>query len=203
MLVKDWIDDFLSSHLGRPIERSERNVWLKGLIEAKAAKGEAEVAAGRLRDQEVILSLETLTIEIGLIRQSSQAPPPADRDDAQARSRNCPHCCGSGQSLVFHPLYDGSRVRQSLQADGRLIAVPAVVAAHCVCPMGRWMRSRFKPEDLRRIPDFGLALAGRLFTGGSAWLPYDPTDETAQPLAIPMGRVIETLAESFVEGSPF
>ncbi len=199
MLVKDWLDDFLSRHHG-PMDRSERNIWLQGLIEAKATKAEAEIAMGRLRDQEVILSLQTLTIEIGLIKQSSQAPPPAERDDAQARSRNCPYCCGSGQAGVFHPLYDGCRVRQSIQPDGRLLTVPAVVAAHCVCPMGRWMRSRFKPEDLRRIPDFGLALAGRLRSGGVTWLPYDPTDEMATSMAIPEGKIYP---EGFTEGSPF
>lgn len=95
------------------------------------------------------------------------------RDEAQARSRNCEHCSGSGQAIVFDPDYTGRRVvdRQVIR-HGEITTkrYAMVVSAHCICPMGRWLRSRTERETMDRIPDLADILAGR-----SRWLANDPT----------------------------
>lgn len=99
------------------------------------------------------------------------------KSEAEARSRGCPYCSGSGQAVVFRRRYDGRRV-QDLEVvhRGEVVTrpMPMAVAAHCICPMGEWMRSKIRDLDiLSRVPDLSDVLAGRL-----RWLAEDPTGET-------------------------
>lgn len=99
------------------------------------------------------------------------------KEQAQALSRDCPHCSGNGQLMVFWPGYRGLRVedRECLTRGGEVITRPwpMIVAAHCICLMGRWMRAKTEPELLPRIPDLADILAGR-----SRWLARDPMGDT-------------------------
>ena len=102
-----------------------------------------------------------------------------DRDTAMAASRNCPRCEGSGQVRVYDPRYDGRRAIERevlMHGEVRKVMYPMYTLAHCVCPMGRWMRSKFRDLDtLSRIPDFAEVLAGR-----SRWVARNPVgDEQA------------------------
>lgn len=98
------------------------------------------------------------------------------KDEAWAKSRGCPYCAGSGQAVVFDRRYDGRRVMErEVTHRGEVVTrpMPMVVAAHCVCPMGEWMRSKIRDIDvLARIPNLIDVLAGR-----SRWLAEDPTGD--------------------------
>ena len=97
------------------------------------------------------------------------------RDEAWLQSRNCPHCSGSGQAIVFDPKYDGRRVveRECLvRGEVKVMLFAMTIVGHCLCPMGRWMRSKSDRESLLRTPDLLDTLAGR-----SRWQAQDPTGD--------------------------
>ena len=97
------------------------------------------------------------------------------RDEAERLSRGCVHCGGCGQTMVFHPAYRGVRVEdRECEVRGEIVMRPTamVVAAHCICPAGRWMRAKTDRDLLPRIPDMMLILAGQ-----SRWLALDPTGD--------------------------
>jgi hypothetical protein len=116
--------------------------------------------------------------------------PAADlsRDEAASQSRGCADCGGSGQVRVYDPQYDGRRsVERQVMMYGeyRRMRFPTYVLGHCVCPMGRWMRSRFArdPEMLARIPDLMDVLSGR-----SWWVARNPISDN-EALAVPRRRL--------------
>ncbi len=158
-LVKDWLRDFLEQNwpafAGSDWSRDGRDCatawkeWLNALIEVKAQRGEAELAAeltAARRDGQVLDSpgawLSCIVAEIKSIRAAAPGPGAlSERQGASDASRDCPHCGGEGMAMVDHP--------------------PGRVAAHCVCPMGRWMRGRTAQDMIRRIPDFADHLRDR------------------------------------------
>ncbi len=80
--------------------------------------------------------------EIKSIRAAVPGPAAlSERAAAQDASHDCPHCGGEGLVII-----DGAR---------------STVAAHCVCPMGRWMRGRTAQDMIRRIPDYADYLRDR------------------------------------------
>ncbi len=87
-------------------------------------------------------------------------------EQARRESRYCRLCGGCGQAIVFHPMWDGSRVvdvpRGELDAEGNEISIPTAmeVAAHCRCALGRWIRARTDRDMIARIPDVSEILAG-------------------------------------------
>lgn len=70
---------------------------------------------------------------------------------------NCDYCGDTGLVSVYHRLFSGSRIAAVSGSDSNGECfdrmVPAAVAAHCVCPIGRTIRSRTDQELVRRIPD--------------------------------------------------
>jgi hypothetical protein len=97
------------------------------------------------------------------------------RDEAQSRSRNCVHCSGSGQATVFDPDFDGRRIVERdvvIRGEVKRSTYAMVVTAHCVCPMGEWMRSKTDRDVVHRIPALLDVLAGR-----TRWLAADPTGD--------------------------
>ena len=97
------------------------------------------------------------------------------KDEAWAQSRNCPHCSGEGLAEVFDPSFDGRRsvVRECIvRGEVKRVLYPQVIAAHCLCPMGRWIRVKAEPQILDRIPDLADVLAGR-----SRYQAADPTGD--------------------------
>lgn len=104
----------------------------------------------------------------------------AERDQAQRESRGCRHCRGGGLAVVFHRDYDGRGWVEidAMDRDGevRPRAIAARVAAHCVCPMGRFMRRNNDDETNARIPSLQ-----DIFDGRSRWLADDPTRPDGMP----------------------
>jgi hypothetical protein len=179
MLVKEWLREFLLSEIGYEPDGDQWKQWLRVLIDVKATKAHAEIAAGQLRQMNVPLELDVLAVQIRAVQNGTKATPPSDKAQAEAASRSCKHCGGSGQAMIYHPLYDGNPTRKAIRDDGTWTQTAARVVAHCVCPMGRWLRERTDKDVIKRIPDFQLAIDGKLFSGGHCWLSYDPCDDSA------------------------
>lgn len=104
-------------------------------------------------------------------------PASLTRDEAQSQSRHCPRCQGGGLAHVYLRQYRGHRTAELDVLDrGEIVrrVIPAIVAAHCLCPLGRWMRSRIDDRELlSRWPDLADVLAGR-----SYWLADNPMGDS-------------------------
>lgn len=99
---------------------------------------------------------------------------PDSLDAAQLASARCEHCGngtkGAGMVTVYHPEPDAAR------------KIPATVAAHCVCPAGRWLRKTLGGKDaaiLRRIPDLADVLEGRSYYVAFPLVPFDESGRFA------------------------
>ncbi len=160
-LVKDWLGEFLEKNWpafgGRPWDRDDQDcrqswsTWMTALIEINAKRGETELAADLTalrRDGQILDSpaarLACIVAEIKSIRAANPVSMAQnERSAAQDASRDCVHCGGQGLVLIERN-------------------PPGTVAAHCVCPMGRWLRGRTQQDMIRRIPDYGDSLADRI-----------------------------------------
>lgn len=82
---------------------------------------------------------------------------PESREAAAVASADCPNCGGQGLAVRFrhHP------------QPGQ----PRTVELHCVCPLGRWIRSKTSEDLRRRIPDLGAY----------TWLQVGPVPWSEQP----------------------
>ena len=101
------------------------------------------------------------------------------RDEARAKSRGCPYCSGEGTCQVFDPGFDGRRVvlrDVAMRGELKRAMYAMVIGAHCICPMGEWVRSKSERDILDRIPDLADVLAGR-----SRYQAQDPTGEGPSP----------------------
>ncbi len=87
---------------------------------------------------------------------------------ATADSRDCAFCSGQGMATVYAPGYTGSAIAQL--PDGRRYV--ARTTAHCMCPLGRFVRAAAKEDVRRRTPEVGDIAQGR-----SHWSLDDPTEE--------------------------
>lgn len=199
MAVKDWITTFLGQHAARfapndwPTEGTEESTqfirgWITALATKQATAEETDLASRRLVTTPPNWRREHIPAVVKMIEdirkeKGGEAPTESTREAAEFASRNCPFCSGGGMTSVYHPGPDPARKE------------PAVVAAHCTCPAGRWMRNRLAettPELLRRIPDL-LAVAQ-----GYSTYQIDPPwyDPTAEPKPFPGTRALAaSLAE--------
>lgn len=86
----------------------------------------------------------------------------------------CDYCGGNGIVPVYHRDYTGKTTMRVELVDrwGEVHhrRVSGVIAAHCVCPKGRWMRDMVRDEDRRRIPSLQAVLERR-----TAYVLDDPT----------------------------
>lgn len=188
MLIKDWLPEFLDyywpSRFGREWPGNDNSEgrqiwsqWLKDFIEVGAKQNEADLAAARIKDKGIVLAspgahLLALVAEIGVIRTEVTTQPIAsDRDQAASQSWGCKRCAGTGLAPVFHPRYTGDSTVAIPGNDGVTRMIPGRVAAHCTCPMGRWIRSKTESKMLPRIPDLQAVL-----DGDSRWLAFDPSE---------------------------
>ena len=123
-----------------------------------------------------------------------------ERDKAEWESRNCQVCGGAGQMIVFHHRWTGGRFATIMtERNGEIIEsqIPAEVTAHCICALGRWMRSKTTEALKARIPDGAAILEGR-----SNWLFQAPGSDPDQRYQAPtraaiagrFGRIPETTA---------
>lgn len=192
--VLDWLDAFLADHeaayseSGWPMAGSHaaadlRRSWLRALIDAKVLEAEAREASGGLCEErlwceehpaKVVELILAARAEARQERAIGAPPPGDDRERAALDSRGCPRCGGGGLVTVYHPRYDGRHVVVVEAADARgelrRVQQPGTAAAHCACPVGRWMRARVGMDVARRMPDLCDVLDGK-----SRWLADDPT----------------------------
>ncbi len=105
----------------------------------------------------------------------------------QHENRTCPHCDGNGRVIVFHPAWDGDRVGKT--SAGRPFS--AEIAAHCLCPVGRWIRERVEFEEQRRIPR-----VEDIVTGRSKWLMKPPARRDHDEPPAPTRRDINAMFQS-------
>lgn len=208
MLVTRWLGDWVERWWperfgvpwpGRDSDDGRRiySAWLKALIDIKATDAEANQAAGRLADQVIASDGEYLAAilrEIDLLRRRPSVVA-SDRESAERESKDCPYCGGHGMATIFHSCYTGDPV---IEVDGRRIAGRA--AAHCVCKLGEWMRSKVDAETRKRIPALVDCLEGR-----SVYQADDPTIDREADWFEPIGwrEMVERLADrSRVEEVP-
>ena len=101
------------------------------------------------------------------------------RDEAREQSYGCRFCSGEGACEVFDRRYAGSRVVEVdavVRGEIKRIRASMVVVAHCICPMGQWVRAKTSREMLARIPDLADVL-----DGNSRWLAEDPSEDALNP----------------------
>jgi hypothetical protein len=118
----------------------------------------------------------------------SDAARSEERERVEWTSRNCPICGGAGQMIVFHHKHTGNRfVTIATERNGEVIEtpIPAEVTAHCICELGRWMRSKTTEALKARIPD-GAAIA----ESQSNWLFQPPGTEPEERYQTPTRAAI-------------
>lgn len=74
---------------------------------------------------------------------------PTSREAAEAASRDCEHCAGGGLAAAYHRDHEGMEAVVDEDGKRRILRV----TAPCVCPMGRWLWSAWKPEIRQRSSD--------------------------------------------------
>jgi hypothetical protein len=186
VLVKIWLSEFLDRYklIHAPREWPETGsdewkafakMWLLAFSARNVTQVEADAATIRLGlnpPQWRREHIPAMLLAIEEIRQAAALQAvPDDRDTAFAQSKSCEYCSGEGQVIVFHPAYNGSRVAEFRGRNGEVKRGPSTTVAHCVCPMGRWMRGKTAGEMLGRIVDLK-----DIFNGLSRWVLDDPTD---------------------------
>lgn len=67
-------------------------------------------------------------------------PAPDDRKSAEAASRTCTDCGGSGFAEVFHREYDGAPYVERVDAYGEVHRHRARFRIWCDCPLGKWFK---------------------------------------------------------------
>ena len=86
-----------------------------------------------------------------------------EREQAKFASRGCEVCGGAGMVIVFHHAWTGSRLAKvQAERNGEIVEqeVAAEVSAHCICALGRWMRSKSTEAVKARVPDGAAILVG-------------------------------------------
>jgi hypothetical protein len=208
MSVHEWFEAWLADHLARhchadlpdPAEPSSRAYyrgWTNQIIvsglrdrETWDTASESLMAEavplsrhfGRLMD----LARQAASASITDTKAQTAAPEslPATREDAEAASRKCEHCGGSGWMTVVYARPEATR-----SATNPTSPIPPSVSAFCICPHGRFLKRSQAADLVRRIPDLQDVLDGR-----SVWtLPPEPTPEERRHYS---AMVIEALNQA-------
>lgn len=140
---------------------------------------------GQHRKPMARVGMSSIRVNTTGVNTMSGAATDQTRDDAQARSRHCEYCSGSGQAVVYDRDFDGRRVVERdviIRGEIKRSTYAMVVTAHCICAMGRWLRSKTDPDLLRRVPDMTYVLAGT-----TRWLAADPTGDRPYDPRVPGG----------------
>lgn len=195
-----WVDKLLRKFLRKfnPPDMPEhgtdawddmRDDWIEALDRRSATEQEAEAALRRLREDPPAWQRDHLPKLIhaieGMRRERQTTTEASDRDQAQALSRHCEHCQGSGQVVIFRRGYEGRRIEtMDVIEHGEVVRrrVSMTATAHCTCPMGRWIRQHTRDlHVIGRTPDLADVLAGRL-----NWTASDPTrrEISVEPVSV-------------------
>ena len=109
----------------------------------------------------------------------------SERDLAAQASRDCPDCGGAGIVPIYHPRFAGESIGTT--QDGRRYSASG--AAHCMCPLGVWIREKTPPEVQARIPRVEDILDGQ-----SHWLLANPRGVIS---SLPSGRCAQEDFDAF------
>ena len=192
MLIKEWLAMFLERHKVRnprsdwppPDSNEGRDLWrgyLDGFVGLKVKKSEADAASVQLSgggesldfvEDHLLWILERVQWNRGAIEamKETKAAATTAQSVGGKPAGDCPHCGGHGLVTCFHPGYIGLPTVEVVDAVGMPKMIPARIAAHCTCPVGRWIRQRTEPDLIARIPDAAPVIEGR-----SRWTLKDPT----------------------------
>ena len=97
----------------------------------------------------------------------------ASREEAVKETGHCDYCNNTGQTTICHRDYKGQPTMDMADHNGQVRKCPARLTAHCICPIGRWMRQRTDPKILYRIPDLREVISGHTnFSLSDPTLPY-------------------------------
>ena len=187
--IRDWLKDFMRRYrlLHNPNDWPEPGTmedkdfaisWLEAFEDAGATQAQAETAMRRLlrnppqwrRDH-----LPALLREIHAVRVASIAVPIGDDRETAAndpKTRSCDLCGGSGLAVVFHPQYDGAPKAEYVDHFGESKLGPSTAPAHCICPLGRWIRGKLEEKLRSRFVDLKEVMDGR-----STWQVRDKAAE--------------------------
>lgn len=123
--------------------------------------------------------------------------PIASIQDAKADTGVCNMCGLTGLVSIYHRNYVGLPGVEITDHNGEVKTIPGVIAAHCICPVGRWLRHGQRntepepnrtpkmvpvtpPEISARIPDLHEVISKRI-----RWSIEDPRlgtiDDTIAP----------------------
>lgn len=199
--IKDWVDDFLERHRRRfnpfdwPEPGSEEGIdyarmWLDAFLRERVREQEADAASIRLGTNPPRFRndhIPNVMAEVKAMREVAAATASAgviadSLETAKRQSAQCGWCDGHGMRQVFHPRYKGSQVimidREDDRGEVRKRPTAARVAAHCICPLGRYMRAKTDDDNRPRIPDLQRVLEGR-----SLWMAHDPMNPEESQVA--------------------
>lgn len=183
-VITKWIVIFLRTHFARyprydwPVEGSEAwdeqvRMWTTAFATRRISQYDADLASLSLAANPPRFADGHIPAIVHAVAalQGGNSASTDDRTEAARQSRNCEYCGGNGMTTAYHPRYDGSRTVEATNREtGEVCRARSTVAAHCVCPMGRWMRSQSEDDDRKRIAD-GL----KCVNGQSDWSLDDPT----------------------------
>ncbi len=168
MKITEWLDGFLIRHMARhprtdwPDPDTQawtrfHRTWLDTMLALQPRPNEAEAdrASLAVHGDAIAWVQDHASVVSDAIRKARTSNLPSKPDDAskatpEALSRDCEFCSGSGHATI----YQGDLIR----------------SAHCVCPMGRWMRGRTSLDLQRRIYDLHAILSGETI----GWSTDDP-----------------------------
>ncbi len=189
MRVTGWLDGFIARHFVRhprpdwPVEGSPayhdlKKRWMDAFmaLDPRPRDSEAEAASLKVHGNAIAFVEDHPSVVADAITASRQAIVASSQADAskatpEALSRDCEFCSGSGHATIYSVDYTGEPVEQRADRTGQLKPTPMVLAAHCVCPMGRWMRGKTSADLQRRILDLQDVLSGK----ATGWTTDDPT----------------------------
>ena len=173
-----WLPEFLAVHQanyspsdwpnpGTDEWRHYVKFWAKTFDREGVDREEALEASDMLfanppsfRRQHVQMVMEVIRRE-RVRRAAMSAPETREAAEAHPESIQCALCGRTGLVTVYHT-FRGTKDAGSYTIGGEVRKGPTTIAAHCKCPVGRWLRRHTKEDLLKRIPDYIDVRAGRL-----------------------------------------
>lgn len=92
------------------------------------------------------------------------------REESERQSRHCNICEGRGLATLYREGYRGHEAEVIEHPERGHQQVVMRIMAHCICPLGEWMRARTDDEMRHVIPD--LKVIGE---GQYPWSLEDPS----------------------------
>lgn len=164
MPINEWFSDFFTIHQGRfhlyPWPESDSSDYERliddwesafddvGMTEVVAFLASKRLAREKVRWDEHLPRLLAIAAEIERATPRTPEAGPSTREEAEAMSRHCPDCSGSGITFRYR--------HRPGPTDAREHAPGFRQSCYCLCHAGRWIYSRHKataPDMIARYID--------------------------------------------------